>query len=125
MSPRHALAGLIDHVRDQNGWSDSDIVRRALRAGHRLSKSNLSRVRNTEVVALTASTIQALAAGLEIPESAVARAALLSMGIGLQEPDSADPETAISADISLSTRDRAILLGVLRMMREQPERPAP
>ncbi|TLF72881.1 hypothetical protein [Nocardia cyriacigeorgica] len=119
--PRHELAALIDRVRDANGWSDTDITRRATAEGHKLGKSNLSRIRNTDVVSITASTIRGLAAGLAIPESEVAQAALVSMGIDLPQFGEIDLETAVRLDADLSVRDKSMLLDLLRGMRQPGE----
>lgn len=116
--PRHQLATLIDQVRDANGWSDTDIVRRATSAGHKLSKSNLSRIRNTDVVSVTSTTIRALTAGLGVPEPEVARAALASMGIDLPDFSGLDLETVVKIDPTLAVRDKQILLDLLRTLRD-------
>lgn len=115
---RHPLAALMDRVRELNGWSDSQLVERATKAGETLSKSNISRVRNTDVVSLTSSTIKGLAAGLGISESEVAAAALRSMGINPVDPGTLDLETVIRLDSTLSSDHRALLLSSLRQMRE-------
>lgn len=114
--PRHQLAYLIDQVRDANGWSDTDIARRATAAGHRLGKSNLSRIRTTDVVSITASTIRSLAAGLGVPEAEVARAALASMGIDMPDLSGLDLETVVKVEPTLSVRDKQMLLDILRTM---------
>ncbi|MGV9744632.1 hypothetical protein ACWDTG_06920 [Rhodococcus zopfii] len=118
--PRHELAALIERVRELNDWSDTDVVRRATALGHKLSKSNISRVRNTDVVSLTGSTIKGLAAGLGIPEAEVARAALVSMDIDIPDLGGLDLETVIKMDTSISAKDRTMLLGLARQMR-RPE----
>lgn len=123
MPPRHALAALIDHIREVNGWSDSDIVAQSSAQGHKLSKSNLSRIRNTDVVSITATTIRALAAGLRIPETEVARSALASMGVDLPDLRGLDLETAIRLDASISAEDRSLLLDILRSIRMRQRRP--
>src|SRR5690606_17144335 len=82
-----------------------------------LSKSNISRVRNTDVVSLTGSTIKGLAAGLGIPETEVARAALVSMDIDMPDLGSLDLETVIKMDPSISVHNRTMLLGLVRQMR--------
>ncbi|USC16197.1 hypothetical protein [Rhodococcus sp. 11-3] len=115
--PRHELAALIERVRELNDWSDSDVVRRAEARGHKLSKSNISRVRNTDVVSLTASTIKGLAAGLGVPETEIARAALVSMGIDMPDLGGLDLETVIKMDSSISVHNRTMLLGLVRQMR--------
>lgn len=114
---RHQLAALLDRIRELNGWSDTDIVRRATASGETLSKSNISRVRNTDVVSLTGTTIKGLAAGLGIPPGEVARAALESMGITLADAGSLDLETVIKTDSTLSNDNREMLLGLVSQMR--------
>lgn len=114
---RHQLAALLDRIRELNGWSDTDIVRRATASGETLSKSNISRVRNTDVVSLTGTTIKGLAAGLGIPSGEVARAALESMGITLADAGSLDLETVIKTDSTLSNDNREMLLGLVSQMR--------
>lgn len=114
---RHQLAALLDRIRELNGWSDTQIVERATRAGETLSKSNISRVRNTDVVSLTGSTIRGLAAGLGIPQGEVARAALESMGITLADAGNLDLETVIKTDATLSNDNREMLLGLVSQMR--------
>lgn len=116
--PRHELAALIDRVRDANGWSDTDIANRAKAAGHKLGKSNLSRIRNSDVVSITASAIRGLAAGLGVPEPEVARAALASMGIHLPHVGEIDLDTAVKLDPDLSVRDKTMVLDLLKNMRE-------
>ncbi len=123
MPPRHALAALIDRIREVNGWSDSDIVAQSSNQGHKLSKSNLSRIRNTDVVSITATTIRALAAGLRIPETEVARSALMSMGVDLPDLRGLDLETAIRLDTSISAEDRSLLLDILRSIRSRQRLP--
>ena len=115
--PRHELAALIERVRELNGWSDPDVVRRATARGQKLSKSNISRVRNTDVVSITGTTIKGLAAGLGIPETEVARAALVSMDIDMPDLGSLDLETVIKMDPSISAHNRTMLLGLVRQMR--------
>lgn len=115
--PRHELAALIERVRELNDWSDMDVVRRATAHGHPLSKSNLSRIRNTPVVSLTGSTIKGLAAGLGIAETEIARAALVSMGIDMPDLGGLDLETVIKMDTSISAHNRSMLLGLVRQMR--------
>lgn len=114
---RHPLADLMDRVRERNGWSDSQVVSRARAAGETLGKSNISRVRNTDVVSLTGSTIKGLAAGLGIPAGVVAKAALESMGITLVDAGNLDLETVIKTDATLSTNNREMLLGMVQQMR--------
>lgn len=114
---RHPLADLVDRVREMNGWSDPQVVERARARGFELSKSNISRVRNQPVVSLTRSTIEGLAAGLGIPTSEVARAALESMGIELVDAGTLDLETVIRMDATLPLVSKEMLLGLVRQMR--------
>ncbi len=122
VTERHALARLIDAVKDANAWSDVDVTAAARRHGHDLSKSNISRIRQQNpLVSITAATLRGLAAGLGVSIEQVALAALDSMGIVVARYDVATPEQAIRLDVDLSARDRAVLLGMLTTMREAPE----
>lgn len=113
----HALAALIDDVRGANGWSDPDVVARAASKGHKLSKSNISRIRNNPVVTLNIETVSALADGLGISRAMVANAALASMGIVTYNSADLTAEEAIRRDPTLGERDKRVLLGVLAGLR--------
>lgn len=114
----HALAALIDDVRAANGWSDPDVVTRAASKGHKLSKSNISRIRNNPVVTLNIETVSALADGLGVPKAMVANAALASMGIVTYSSADLTAEEAIRRDPTLSERDKKMLLTVLLGLRD-------
>jgi hypothetical protein len=118
---RHALAALIDDVRSANGWSDPDVVARAASKGHKLSKSNISRIRNTPVVTLNIETVSALADGLGVSKAMVAQAALASMGIVTYNSADMTTEEAIRRDPSLGERDKQLLLTVLGSIRESTD----
>lgn len=118
---RHALAALIDDVRSANGWSDPDVVARAASKGHKLSKSNISRIRNTPVVTLNIETVSALADGLGISKAMVAQAALASMGIVTYNSADMTAEEAIRRDPTLGERDKQLLLTVLGSIRESTD----
>jgi hypothetical protein len=113
----HALAALIDEVRSANGWSDPDVVTRAASKGHKLSKSNISRIRNNPVVTLNIETVSALADGLGISKAMVAQAALASMGIVTYNSADLTTEEAIRRDPSLGEREKRTLLAVLGTLR--------
>ncbi|MFJ4168526.1 hypothetical protein ACIPY3_03340 [Paenarthrobacter sp. NPDC089714] len=121
MKQRHALAALIDDVRSANGWSDPDVVARAASKGHKLSKSNISRIRNTPVVTLNIETVSALADGLGVSKAMVAQAALASMGIVTYNSADLTAEEAIRRDPSLGERDKRMLLSVLAGLRVSPD----
>lgn len=124
MKQKHALAALIDDVRSANGWTDPDISARAESRGHKLSKSNISRIRNNPVVTLNLETVSALADGLGITKVMVANAALASMGIISHNSADLRPEDAIRADRSLSERDKMMVLTILHGLREASGDPA-
>lgn len=117
MKQSHALAALIDDVRSANGWSDPDVVARAARKGHKLSKSNISRIRNNPVVTLNVETVSALADGLGISKAMVAQAALASMGIVTYNSADLTTEEAIRRDPTLGEREKRTLLAVLATLR--------
>lgn len=121
MKQRHALAALIDDVRSANGWSDPDVVARAASKGHKLSKSNISRIRNTPVVTLNIETVSALADGLGVSKAMVAQAALASMGIVTYNSADMTTEEAIRRDPTLGEREKRLLLTVLGSIRETPD----
>ena len=97
-------------------------MRNAARHGHELTKSNISRYRNERpLISIKGEIVLALAAGLDTSPSRIAEAAIRSMGIPMAQPESVSAESAIGGDISLSTRDREILLSTLARMRVDPE----
>lgn len=118
MKRKHALATLIDQVRAVNGWSDTDVVERARKRGHQLSKSNVSRVRLDDVQSIKGDLIRALADGLGISPNQVAAAALASMGLPLYDVAGWDTEQAIRRDPALSERSRRVLLALLHELQE-------
>lgn len=118
---RHALAALIDDIRAANGWSDPDVVARAASKGHKLSKSNISRIRNTPVVTLNVETVSALADGLGVSKAMVAQAALASMGIVTYNSADLTTEEAIRRDPTLGEREKQMLLVVLGGLRQSPD----
>lgn len=116
---KHALAALIDEVREVNHWSDPEIAARAQQAGYRLSKSHISGIRNKPVIGITLDNINALAAGLGVSRSVVANAALASMGIVTIRAADLDSIEAIRQDPQLGEGDRATLITLIQTMRSR------
>jgi len=116
MKHTHPLAELIDETRRVNGWSDQDIADRANRLGYKLSKSNISRIRNSEIIALNIGFVKAIAAAMGLPPAMVARAALASAGI-IIGVDEWTIEEAIKRDITLSLESKQTLLLMVQSMR--------
>ncbi|MFI8590154.1 hypothetical protein [Dietzia maris] len=121
MQPRHQLAALIQSVEDANGWSDPDVAERARQRGHKISKSNISRLRLEPVRSIKGDAIQALAAGLGISPLDIADAALASMGIHRTNASQTDVESAIRRDPILAESQRRMLLALLREMKGNPD----
>lgn len=121
MQPRHQLAALIQSVEDANGWSDPDVAERARQRGHKISKSNISRLRLEPVRSIKGDAIQALAAGLGISPLDIADAALASMGIHRTNASQTDVESAIRRDPILAESQRRMLLALLREMKGYPD----
>ena len=121
MQPRHQLAALIQSVEDANGWSDPDVAERARQRGHKISKSNISRLRLEPVRSIKGDAIQALAAGLGISPLDIAGAALASMGIHRTNASQTDVESAIRRDPILAESQRRMLLALLREMKGNPD----
>lgn len=114
----HALAALIRRTCELNGWSETEVSRRAQHAGHKLSKSNVNRIRNEPVVSLTATTIRGLAAGLGVAPIVVVRAAVAAMGFADDTTVDGGVEYAIGMDVGLSERDKRVLLATVHEMRK-------
>lgn len=114
----HPLGKLIDEVQRRNGWSLRALQKRGEDLGlHRVSHANLGRLKGEPLVSVKGSNIKELSAVLGVPESVVARAALASMGVTLPR-EAATPEEAVWADVTLSERDKRVVLAALRTMRE-------
>lgn len=117
VTTKHPLDQLIEGVKRANDWSDPDLVKNAKERNHVLSKSNISRMRG-DLVSIKADVIYALAAGLRVSPAQVAIAAVESMGIALPRYESPTPEQAVRMDASLSAKDKALVLGLLKQMRD-------
>ncbi|WP_313813028.1 hypothetical protein [Glutamicibacter sp.] len=118
MNELHPLGELIQAAQDRYGWSTRDMEREADKHGLRMAHSNFSRLKLEPVVAIKATQIQALAKVLRISEQTVARAAISSMGVDLDEK-LADPGDALRSAADLSERDKRILLSALTAMRQE------
>lgn len=117
----HALAQLIDEVKAANNWSDPNLVSRAAKQGHTLTKSNISRYRNENpLVSIKGEVIQALAAALGVSIGQVAAAALQSMGITVPAYETPSPEQAVRLDPELPARDKEMLIKLIEQMRQSP-----
>lgn len=122
MSKRSPLAVLVDEVCLANGWSRREVARRAQAKGHDLSPSRLGQLLNEyPLPGIQSDKIEAIAAGLAIPEERVARAASAAMGFRIDADGGAlTPAEAIRRDPSLSVDTKAALLAVLQS-RPDPE----
>jgi hypothetical protein len=104
----HAVAPLIDAVKDANRWSDTDIVDRASKQGHAMSKSNISRLRLQAIMSLSGDQVRALAAGLDLPVRQVVAAFLTSMALPVgDEPSSV--EAALRSELYPENVRRMVL----------------
>ncbi len=119
----NALAKLLDETRNATGMSDPDVARRAQKAGHTLTKSNLSRIRLTPIKQIVPDLIYAMAAGLSLPPHTVLRAALETVGLPAGEA-STSPESATRADLGLSDGTKRAILAILRDARKEVPEPA-
>lgn len=114
------LAELIATVQERNGWSMRYMQERAHRLGiGRMEKSNFSRLRGPELVSIKGQNIKDLARILDVPESMVARAALTSFGVVLDEP-AGTVEDALTRDLTLSQRDKIAVRAVIDALRATP-----
>jgi hypothetical protein len=134
VNDKHPLGRLIEDTKAANGWSDEYIAARASRAGFRSSKQNIGRIKNQPVTSVKAAQIKLLAAGLDVPEITVARAAVASMGFPEIESSVEDLVEVVRVSPDLSARDKGIVSAVLTAMRsdeseqhdeEAAEPPAP
>lgn len=116
MNPMHELAALIERTAKANDWTQAQVAKRATDHGHTLTVQNLSRIKHEPVRTLVPKTIEALASGLQLPQSVVAMAALRSMGIDVSANPPADATEAVKTDPRLTVRDRRIALAVLSEM---------
>jgi hypothetical protein len=115
---KHALAVLIDQVKEDQGWSDEDLAQRARRAGHQISKQQISLLRTTDPIrTIVPSTLRALADAMGKPLAVIVEAAIPSAGLPSGRPEDWSPETAIRADSELTEQSKRLLLSLLREAR--------
>lgn len=117
----HPLSRLIQSIEDGQGWTDRQLSRRIARAGHSMSFSYIGKLKNHPIQSVTAGMVRALAAGLEIPETVVAIAALESMGVHIDTDSSAGLDVAITSEQSLTDYDKRLLRAVVKEMRTDGE----
>lgn len=120
MKQSHPLGDLIEHAMSVNDWSLEDVAARAQARGYKLSRQNVSRIKNDAVVTIKATQMRALSAGLSIPVQTLVRAAVQSMGF-TQEEATTDVESAVHQDGRLSERDKRIVLSLLAAMSDDEE----
>lgn len=112
MNSKHQLGQLIERVQQDNDWSDRDLAQRAQSMNLDLGKSNWSRLKNQPVLTFKPTHIRGLALVLEQTETAVASAALGSMGLTLAGYQDGNVEAAIRNNSELSKRDKRVMLAV-------------
>jgi hypothetical protein len=118
---KHALGRLIEKVQQDNGWSDRDLADRAQSMKLELGKSNWSRLKNQPVLTFKPSHITGLALVLNQTETAVATAALASMGIELEGYQDGNVAAAVRNSSELSTRDKNVMLAVFRELAKESD----
>lgn len=106
------LGDLIDAAARANGGRSMQVAADlATKRGAPISKSHISK-NAREIETVTPQIIRGVAAGYDIPEEDVARAALEDLGFEL--PDfQTSPESAIRRDPTLSSEARAMLLAAI------------
>lgn len=113
------LGDLIDAAaRANSGRSMQAAADLATKRGAPISKSHISK-NSREVDSITPQLIRGIAAGYDIPEDDVARAALEDLGFVI--PDyQLSPESALRRDPTLSSEARAMLLAAIGAARSVP-----
>lgn len=74
------LPALIDTVKGLNGWTDTDVARRAQAAGHKLTRSGVQRARHARITRIDGSSIDVWSAALGVPRSTVLEAMIATAG---------------------------------------------
>ena len=111
MTRQHDLAQLIDEVKAATGWSDEDIAHRARQRRLPISKQHIANLRaQNPLKSLVPSTLEAVAAGLEVPLRRVVEAALSAAGLPTGPPQDWSIEAAIEADPDLPVAAKRLLL---------------
>lgn len=121
MNAPHPLSHLIQSIEDGQGWTDRELSRRIASLGYQMSHSYIGKLKNHPIQSVTASMVQALAAGLGVSETVVAIATLESMGVHIDTSREAGLDVAISTEPSLTDRDKRLLRAVVKEMRTDGE----
>lgn len=121
MSEPHAVAALIQRVKDQDArWNENAaLARRAQAHGHRLTKQQIGDIVNKPIATIDAKRIHALAAALDVTPETVALAYLEAFGVRLSGVRQPGVEAAIRGDSRLSSDDKENLLALLGAMRKR------
>lgn len=112
-----ALQALIDETISRNDWRDTEVSRRAISRGHKLTPSDISWYRRHGMRTVVPAKVRALAVGLQLPTYRIAVAVLSDLGIDVPL-DVRTPEAAIEHDHTLSAVARRSLLAILREDRD-------
>jgi hypothetical protein len=115
----HALGALIDARMDHpdNRWSLRDVVDRAEKAGAKLGRSNLAKLRQEMTPQVSRVTIEGLAAGLGVTPLTVANAVLRSWGIEPLAAEVTDSVETVRIDPTLGERQKRELVALIQQMR--------
>lgn len=116
----HPLGKLIQDAMDRNGWSLRELERRSDRAGHRMSHTNIGRIKDEPVISIKADVIRLLASILNASEATVVKAALDSMDIDHgMKPASVGLEQVVRHSSEISEYDQELLAALLGVMTER------
>lgn len=117
MNATHPLGQLIQSIEDGNGWTLRHIARRVEASGMSMSHTHLGNLKNKPIQSVTSNMLEALSAGLGVPQSEVASAALASMGV-LIRTEGGGLDVAITRDPAFTDFDRRLLRAVVREIRD-------
>lgn len=117
MNATHPLGQLIQSIEDGNGWTLRHIARRIEASGMSMSHTHLGNLKNKPIQSVTSNMLEALSAGLGVPQSEVASAALASMGV-LIRTEGGGLDVAITRDPAFTDFDRRLLRAVVREIRD-------
>ena len=116
----HPLGKLIQDAMDRNGWSLRELERRSGRAGHRMSHTNIGRIKDDPVMSIKADVIKLLSAILNVSEASVVKAALDSMDIDHgMKPAPTRLEQVVRQSDEISEYDQELLTALLGVMTER------
>lgn len=120
MNKLHPLGKLIQDAMDRNDWSLRELERRSSAAGHRMSHTNLGRIKDEPVTSIKGDVIKLLSQILNLPERAVAAAALESMGV--EHTRAAHTNTlqqAVRTSQEISEYDQELLEALITVMKKR------